>query len=455
MLSDTGLVAVVSALHLAGAMVRRHRASGTSLFSPFVVPSFAFVGVPWIAASPIGLVIGVIAHAIWFACCEQLAPRATPRPARVPSDARRPAAAAPRPKPSAPPKSAAPKPGFVSLPVLAVLDEAKDIKTFRVARPADFSFAPGQFVPVRVQVDGKPQVRCYSISSSPGTLGYFEISVRRQGLVSTLLHASIRTGSHLSVNRPAGQFVYPDADDRPLALLAGGIGITPLLAMLRHAIAADPGRPISLLYSARDRDSLAFLNELRVIAERHPLVRIGITLSNDTAAQSRWRQGRIDLAMIRQFVPHPQHSVFCVCGPDAMMTSAQSLLEAEGVPRDQIRSEHFATALAAASLNPSAADKAPAQVGASNRAADGFRLRFASSDRDALVCRTQTLLDAADTEGIAITSSCRSGVCQSCRTRLIEGDADCQSSVLDADDRAAGYVLPCVTYALGDCVLEA
>jgi ferredoxin-NADP reductase len=113
-------------------------------------------------------------------------------------------------------------------------------------------------------------VRCYSISSPPDTKGYLEISVRRQGLVSGTLHATMRAGATLAINRPAGQFVYPGGDDRPIALVAGGIGITPLLSMLRHAVASDPTRPITLLYSARREHDIAFLNELRVLAARHP-----------------------------------------------------------------------------------------------------------------------------------------------------------------------------------------
>ncbi len=66
-----------------------------------------------------------------------------------------------------------------------------------------------------------------------------------------------------------------------------------------------------------------------------------------------------------------------------------------------------------------------------------------------------TLLEAAEAEGVAIPSSCRSGVCQACRTRLKDGQADCRSDVLDPEDRDAGFILPCVTWALGDCELEA
>jgi ferredoxin-NADP reductase len=340
----------------------------------------------------------------------------------------------------------------VLTPVLAVIEEATGIITFRLARPGGFDFTAGQFVPVRVSIDGKPHVRCYSISSSPDVRAYLEISVRRQGLVSTTLHATLRSGSHLAIGRPAGRFVYPHGDDRPLALLAGGIGITPLLSMLRHAISSDPTRPISLLYSARSLEAVAFMSELKVIAERHPQVRVGLTLTDGTA-QAPWRSGRIDAAMLRQYVKHPSHTVFCVCGPAAMMAAMDEMLRAEGVPAAQIRSEQFETAVAAALVNAQSgahASDAPRVSGGTN----GCSVTFSITGRSTTALSSQTLLEAAEAIGIDIPSSCRSGVCQACRTRLTEGDADCQSSVLDPADRDAGFVLPCVTWAKTDCVLE-
>jgi ferredoxin-NADP reductase len=255
--------------------------------------------------------------------------------------------------------------------------------------------------------------------------------------------------------------VYPDGDDRPLALVAGGIGITPLLSMLRCAVSSHPNRPVALLYCARTRSSLAFLNELRVIAERHPQVRIGLTLSNDREAPVPWRQGHIDEEMLRRYVPHPRHTVFCICGPAAMMAAAEDLLRAEGVPAAQIRSEHFATAMAAASLHTAPDTTSAGPSGAAAPAAPDdhdaarYRLTFAASGRVVEATAAQTLLEAAECEGVSIASSCRAGVCQACRTRLVDGDADCRSSVLDPEDRAAGFILPCVTYASGDCVIEA
>ena len=454
---DSAIPASLTAVHLAMAALRHHRARASWL-SPFVLPSFLFAATPWIWPSMLGLGVSLCAHLAWVVLCEVMSPApavaSSPPPRSTTSASAN--TATPTPRPQRVPAPSGEANGFASTSVLAVLDEATDIKTFRLARPQGFDFKPGQFVPVRVSVGGRPHVRCYSISSSPDSRGYFEISIRRQGLVSTTLHATLRTGSQLTIGRPAGQFVYPGSDDRPLALIAGGIGITPLLSMLRHALSSDPTRPVTLLYCARDRQAMAFLPELRVLAQRHPQIRIGITVSEPTAP-APWKTGHIDVSMVRQYVAHPAHTIFCVCGPQPMMTAMEQLLTGEGVPADQIRSEQFNTAMAAMLLNAPASSGSTsdlAGVSAPDRR-DQYEITFAASGRTTRASASQTLLEAAEADGVAMTFSCRSGVCLACRTHLRDGDVDCRSAVLDPEDRAAGFILPCVSWAQSDCVLEA
>lgn len=454
MLSESMASACVTALHVMMAFLRRHRASSGALTSPFVLPSFLFCVLPWVWPTPIGLTAGVAAHVMWFLICEVMSPAiarpapAVPRPASPPARIARPATPA---KPLA--ASAKPAvPGFAATPVLAVLDEANEIKTLRLARPDGFEFTAGQFVAVRVQIDGKPHVRCYSISSAPHTRGYLEISVRKQGLVSGTLHATVRAGSSLTINRPAGQFVYPASDDRPIALIAGGIGITPLLSMLRHAVACDPVRPIVLVYSARTEHDVAFHNELRVLAERYPHVRVAITLS-DANGDTRFRRGRVDAGLIRQYVASPAHTIFCLCGPPPMLDAMKTMLTGMNVPEAQIRYEQFDTAVAASLVNPAAAAAPRAATPRSNGAS--FHINFTTSGISATSLAGKTLLETAEAEGVSMLSSCRAGVCQACRTRVSSGTVDCRSDVLAPEDRAAGFVLPCVSWATSDCELEA
>jgi ferredoxin-NADP reductase len=338
--------------------------------------------------------------------------------------------------------------GFVALPILAVHDETPTVKTIRLSRPAGFAFEAGQFVTVRVRVDGKEYARCYSISSAPDVRGYLEISVKRQGLVSNALHASVRPGGSLAVRAPAGAFRFPSADDRPIVLLAAGIGITPLMSMLRHAIATEPARRVTVLYGAHTEEELAFRDELTVIGRRHPQVRVHFAASHSASAPDVY-PGRIDEALLRATVPDVAHAISFICGPQPMIDGMRTLLARLGAPPPQIRFEVFQAAVAAAA-GMDKRDRAAA-------AADGAALYYMEcrrTGRRVPLRRGQTLLEAADAAGVEMSSLCRSGVCGTCRIRVEAGEVRCESNALDSDERDEGYVLACVTTAETDCVVE-
>ncbi len=249
-----------------------------------------------------------------------------------------------RPTVASGPSPARPQ-GFVQVPVLAVFDETPDIKTIRVARPDGFEFSAGQFIAVRVRVDGKDCSRCYSVSSAPHVHGYLEISVKRHGLVSNALHVMARPGALLSVRSPNGAFTYPSGDDRPIVLVAGGVGITPLISMLRHAVHAEPARAVTLLYSARTEADFAFKDEIAALVRRHPQARA--YLASSRASSPDIYPGRIDATLIRATVPDIAHSICLVCGPLQMIDLMKGLLPTLGVPAAQIRHEVFEAAVAA------------------------------------------------------------------------------------------------------------
>ena len=437
--TPTSALAFVTTVHLGLVVLRKHR-SPSGAFPWAVLPALLLCASPWWFPFITALGAGLALQVAWFVACEKLVPAVAPMASAPPAAARR-AAAAVAPAPVNPLTAPAGR-EFTPVAVLAVLEESPTIRTFRLARPAPFSFEAGQFLTVRVLVDGQSHVRCYSISSPPEATGYLEISVKRQGLVSGTLHATLRPGSQLHVKPPAGRFTYPAGDDRPVVLIAGGVGITPLLSMLRHGAAADPSRPITLLYSARGRKELAFWDELEWLSRRHPQVRLVGTVT-ERGADWQDRVGRIDQPLIANHVPDAAHSVFMLCGPLEMIDAVRSALGAMGVPETQVRSEVFQAAAAIGA--------APASVAA----AGGTRLALTRSGRTVEIAASQTLLDAAESGGASIPTLCRAGVCGTCRTRLVSGDGRCTSDALDHRDRQAGYVLPCVTWAQGDCALEA
>ena len=448
---DTALPASLTAIHLTIAALRHHRARSSAL-NPFVFPSFLFAVTPWIWPSPLALGLALAGHIAWVVVCEILAPAAaTPQaPTRTAAaNATRPPASRPRKTAQAPAPSGAAPAGFTETSVFAVLEEATDIRTFRLSRPHGFDFTAGQFVPVRVSIDGKPHVRCYSISSSPDSRGYLEISVRRQGLVSTTLHATLRTGSRLAIGRPAGQFVYPGGDDRPLALLAGGIGITPLLSMLRHAVSSDPTRPIVLLYSARDPQAAAF--HVRAAGNR-AAASAGPHRGHDERAvdagtvAARAHRRADGPAVRRPSEPHHLLHLRSGADDDGHAAAAHGRRRA-GTPDPHGELRHRDSR----HTNPRAGRRgSERRTPRPQHGSAQYQITFAATGRSVSTNGSHTLLEMAEAEGIAIPSSCRSGVCQACRTRVADGDVDCQSSVLDPDDRAEGFILPCVSWPQSD-----
>ncbi len=448
----TSALAFATTVHVAMVVLRKHRLPA-GVFPWVVIPSLLFCASPWLFPSVRALATGLILHLAWFIACEKLTPARPPAADGSHAAVRVSLAGAVWPgRQTGAAISAESSKEFVPVPVLAAIDESPSIRTFRLARPESFAFQAGQFLTVCVQVEGEPHVRCYSISSAPEATGYLEISVKRQGLVSGTLHATVRPGAHLLVKPPAGRFVYPARDDRPVVLVAGGVGITPLASMLRHAVVADPGRPVTLLYSARGSNELAFWDELAWLGSRHPQVRVFGTITEPSAGWTD-RVGRIDEALIARCVPDAAHSVFLMCGPLEMIGTLRGVLLARGVPASQVRSEVFRAAAAIGATAPLVLG----ETGEENTAAPTgpTRLELVKSQRTVDIQGSQTLLDAAESVGAEIPTLCRAGVCGTCRTRLLSGEACCKSDSLDDGDRTAGFVLPCVTWAQSDCALEA
>ena len=450
---ESSVLAFLTTIHLALVVLRVHRSHMSGPFSLVGVVSLLFSASPFLLPTVIGIATGFGAHLVWFLACEVLVPKSSSAPARaVPPPSARPMVAVTRPVATAP----APKTrsrDFVLCPVLHVIQETPDIRTFRMGRPEGFDFSAGQFIAVRVRAEGKEHVRCYSVSSAPASRGFLEISVKRVGLVSGTLHATLRPGSMLAVMAPAGAFFYPGGEDRPLVLIAGGVGITPLMSMLRHAVETEPTRPVSLFYSVKTAADVAFREELKFLGHRHPQLRV-IQVITGSAPPPEQPPGRINESLIAQTIPDLAHASCFLCGPPPMIDAMTSLLAALGVPPTQIHFEVFNPSVAAAAgLSPagaSAAAPAPAPA-----PAGAHEATFERSGVMARISGGQTLLDAAESCHASIPSLCRAGVCGTCRTRVVSGDVDCQSSMLDDQDRADGYVLACVSRLRSDCTVDA
>ena len=437
---SSSALAFLSTLHVSLALLRRERSKARGGPGSLLLPSFAFAAAPWLLPTPGGLALGFAAHLLWFLACERFSPTREPEKAATREAAPRPASAA-----ASSPRTA----GFLPAPVLAVLEETPEIRTFRLARPEGFEFVAGQFLSVRIEAGGESLVRCYTISSAPDSRKHLEITVKRQGRASAALHDSLRPGASLAIRGPGGRFLYPEGGREPVVLIGGGVGITPLMSMIRHAAIGEPSRPVTLVSSARTEADIAFRDELAGLAQRNPQIRVVLAVTRGGESPDVF-PGRINEGLLRSVISRPLESLYFVCGPLPMIDSMREILSRIGVEANRVHAEAFEAAVAWAAAAASSGRR-PSGRGS---AGTSFRLELARTRRAATVAPGCTLLDAAEEAGARIDFSCRSGVCGTCRTRLLRGEID-SGGELDPADRKAGWILPCVALARGDCVLDA
>lgn len=355
--------------------------------------------------------------------------------------------------------------------VTARVPESEVITSFHLApqAPGDWrAFAPGQFLTLRLEVPGQPRplVRFYSLSCPPRQPGTYRISVKREGLGSTHLHERVRVGDVLSLQGPRGAFVLDEASTRPVLLLSGGVGLTPMMSML-HALAGT-GRTAFFIHACESAAVHAFRHEVDALVQRHPHLRAHYVYrqatGEDLAAGRCHSTGLIGRELLQSLLPLDDYEAY-LCGPPGFMQASYTLLRSLGLAVERIAYEFFgpATVLEAA-VAPAAAtpaDAAPAAAApgvpdtpdaASGEGADTL-VRFATSARaHAWPPDGQNLLDFAEACGLTPAFSCRAGVCGSCSTRLLSGQVRYVEEPLEPP--AEGHVLLCCAQPCGPVTLD-
>jgi nitric oxide dioxygenase len=217
------------------------------------------------------------------------------------------------------------------------------------------TFQPGQYITVNVAHPTTPtSPRNYSLSDRPD-VGHFRISVKREpslapgapcGLISNYLHDQVGEGDLLQVGPPCGDFTLDPAQigRRPIVLLAGGIGITPLLSMLKHLAYAGIDVPVYLIHAVRNSSVHALAGEVRQIAAEHPNIhahfRYDAPLPQDLEQRRCDSVGIVDLALLRGILPGPD-AEFNFCGPKPFMAELYQSLQSWGVDESRLNFEFF------------------------------------------------------------------------------------------------------------------
>ncbi|VVP06587.1 Flavohemoprotein [Pseudomonas fluorescens] len=338
------------------------------------------------------------------------------------------------------------------LQVVRIEAESHNIRSIYL-QPADDAgfpiFRAGQHLPLRFNIAGEVHIRTYSLSSAPSD-DFFRISVKREGLVSSYLHEQVRVGDLLEARAPQGHFTVAPLERRPLVLLAAGVGITPLLSMLREVVYQGLRtrhiRPTWFFQSSRTLADQPFRAELDHLLDGDgagDAVRI-LRLLSQPEPEAREGEdfdlsGRIDTALLKTILEVEDYDQldFVLCGPGSFTQGLYDSLRELDIRDARIHAETFGPSTLRRKPDPDAVviDQPPA-------ATTSVPVVFQRSAKEARWHpEGGSLLELAESRGLRPEFSCRGGSCGTCRTRLISGQVNYPHPPAELPDK--GEVLIC------------
>jgi ferredoxin-NADP reductase len=320
---------------------------------------------------------------------------------------------------------------FAALRVKRVVRETSDAVSLVLDVPehcsARFRYEAGQFLTLRVTVDGRDLCRCYSMSSAP-VEDELRITVKRDpgGVVSNWLNDAASEGVEIHATPPEGRFCLRDNADEIVAF-AGGSGITPIMSLVRTALAGSLRR-VRLFYANRSRDSVIFAEALTRLADKHAdrLV-VAHHLDDDS--------GVVTPEAVESFIAGAGAADYYICGPGPFMDTVEATVLKSGVPSQRVHLERF-------SVEPVPLDGGTAEGQAEVTETVVIELDGKKTTADHRA--GNTLLQTARMSGLRAPSSCETGSCGTCMARIVTGTARMlNNDALDDDEVAEGWVLTC------------
>jgi ferredoxin-NADP reductase/DMSO/TMAO reductase YedYZ heme-binding membrane subunit len=309
------------------------------------------------------------------------------------------------------------------------------------------SYKAGQYLTVKIDL-GEPHgsvIRCYSLFTRPDPTGY-HISVKRvpSGIASNFFHDRLSEGSVIDVKAPKGKFFVKSFSRRPLVLIGGGIGVTPVLAMLDALAASGARRPIYFFFGVRNSSEHCFREQLSNISSRNNGVKLHVCYSSplphDRVGIDCHSTGRISVELLKEVFPSLDCD-FYVCGPASMMAQLKADLAAAGVPARNFHMEAFGAGSVKRMTGPGAA---------AERLIVAFELSGKTLEWEP---KYGNLLELAEANGIEIECGCRAGNCGSCEVEIGSGEVEYLVEPGAAPDE--GACLLCVTVPITDLSLKA
>ena len=321
-----------------------------------------------------------------------------------------------------------------------------------------FGFTQGQYLTLRADIDGQDLRRSYSICAGVDD-GELRVGVRkvRGGAFSNWINANLKPGDTIQVMAPQGRFFVPlDANaKRHHVGVAGGSGITPILSIMKTVLAREPNSRFTLIYGNRQLRSTMFKEEIEDLKNRYMSRLVLQHVFSDEHTDAPINSGIMNREKIGEFlasvVPAAQIDHVYVCGPFQMNDETEAAMLAAGVPEERIHIERFGVNL------PGAAQVGAVVHEAKLGDAEAARITIIRDglSRDIPYKKGQpSILDAASAAGLEVPYSCTSGVCGTCRAKVVEGEVRMERNfALDKKEVANGFVLTCQAHPLTERVV--
>jgi len=308
----------------------------------------------------------------------------------------------------------------------------------------DYRFTPGQYLTLRVMLDGEEVRRSYSVCSGPDD-GELRIAVKKVdgGAFSNWAADELKPGDQLDVMTPTGRFGVTHAPEeaRVYAGFAAGSGITPILSIARGVLAREPDSRFFLFYGNRSTSSMLFLEALEELKDRFMQRFSLFHVISGEEQDIPILHGRLDgekvRVLLRSLVPAASIDHVFICGPSGMSEDIEATCRDIGIAEDRIHVERFVSEFGG---KPRAKKIIPASAPPKALAAlviDGKR-------REVPVAEDESILDAALRAGMDLPFACKGGMCSTCRAKLVEGEAQMEVNYsLEPWELKAGFILTC------------
>jgi len=318
----------------------------------------------------------------------------------------------------------------------------------------EYQYTQGQYVTIKMNINGEEIRRSYSLCSSPIADQDFRIAAKKvkDGRMSVALNDTLKVGDIVDVMTPMGNFYHiSSTENKNIVLFAGGSGITPMLSIIKTLLKQDPTCKLTLFYGNQNEESTIFKNELEQIASANAN-RFNLFSILDQAPQNHphlytglMTKEKV-MSLIENHVGLNLDNEFFICGPTPMMKNVEEALQSLKIAKEKIHLEYFTSTLDAnTTATVSEGEKITAQV---TVIMDGDETTFE------LASDGKNILDAAMDQDVDVPFSCKGGVCCTCRAKVLEGKVHMKTNYALTDEEVAeGFILTCQAHPLTPVVI--